>query len=43
MIKSNPFGLVVGDLEIERITLQNLSVRMRKRVEELELEFEVDH
>ena len=41
MTRNNLFGLVVGDLEIERTTLRNLRVKIEQKAEELELEFKV--
>ena len=41
MTWNNSFELVVKDLEIERTTIHNLRVRLRKRAEKLKLELEV--
>ena len=43
MTRNNPFELVVENPKIERTSLQNLKARLRQKVEELELEIEVDH
>ena len=40
MTKSNLSELLVGDLEIKRVTFQNLRARIRQRVEELGVELE---
>ena len=40
MTRSNPFSLVVEDLEIERTALRNLRVRIRQRAEELGLDLD---
>ena len=43
MTRNNLFELVIGDLEIERTTLQNFRVRIKQMLKELELELEMDH
>ena len=43
MTRNNPFELVVENLEIESTSLQNLRARLKQKVEELELEIEVNH
>ena len=40
MIRSNLFGLIVKDLEIERIAFRNLKARIKERVEVLGLHLE---
>ena len=40
MTRNNPYELFVEDLEIERIALQNLRVRIRQRAEELGIDLE---
>ena len=40
MTRSNPFKFFAEDIEIERITLQNLRTEIRERVEALGLDLE---